>query len=466
MESAERGAPSFKRHHVLMQKATITAAERIAGLIGACPTPYHAVEKAVELIAAAGGRIPSTAREAVSPGLWYRAEGGTLSAWCVGEHHSARNGLRLVGAHTDSPNLRLKPQPDRDVLGYRQLGMHVYGGLMLHAWLDRDLGVAGRLAVRDSRGSVSNHLVCIDEPLLYIPQLAPHLDREVNDKGLLLNPQKHMSPIWGLRPLNPAASAPGQQKPSSPIDEGDTFMSLIAERAGVEADDIIGHDLMAFDIAPARLVGDGRSMLASARLDDLLSCFLAIQALLAVHEGAAGLGNRIPTVCLFDHEEVGSLSSSGAASPRLANFMAMLAAGFDASIDDIAAARSDSLLLSADGAHATHPNYTERHDPEHVVVLNGGPVLKVNPNQNYTTDALTGAAFQLACEKAGAPIQHFVSRADLACGSTIGPVLAGRMGINAVDAGCAQLAMHSTRELCGVQDMVWFQAALEQFMLG
>ena len=434
----------------------------MAGLLTACPTPYHAVGKVAELLTAAGGRIPATAKESASPGLWYKHRGGTLSAWCIGDHHNARSGLRLVGAHTDSPNLRLKPQPDRDIYGYRKLSFDIYGGVLLNSWLDRDLGLAGRIAVRDSKEGVRSRLVCFYEPLLRIPQLAPHLDREVNEKGLILNPQKHMAPIWTVSP-DPSGN---HQSGLPPVDENKAFMSVVAEKAGVEPDAIIGHDLMAFDLTPARIVGYQQSMLASARIDDLLSSFAAMQALITAHKSEDSLGSRIPAVFLFDHEEVGSLSSTGAASPQLANFLDTIAAGFDADIDDIAAARADSLMLSADGAHATHPNYPERHDPEHVVVINKGPVLKVNPNQKYTTDALTGAAFQLACEKADVPVQHFVSRADLTCGSTIGPVLAGRMGIDTVDVGCAQLAMHSTREVCGIQDMVWFQEALKQFLIG
>ncbi len=404
----------------------------------------------MEILASAGGRVPAGSGEAASPGLWYAADGGTLAAWLVAEHHHAGSGLRIVGAHTDSPNLRIKPLPDRDRAGCRMLGVDVYGGALLNSWLDRDLGVAGRLAVRDGSGGVRSQLVRINEPLLRVPQLAIHLDRDVNDKGLVLNRQLHLSPIWGLEP------APG----GSP----ERFMDVVAQAAGVEGRDVLGHDLMAFDLTPARLVGHGGSMLSSARIDNLVSCFTAVDALVAVAE--RGAGPHIAAVCLFDHEEVGSVSAVGAASPWLDHLIDRLAAGFDAGADDLAAARAGSLVLSADGAHATHPSYPERHDPEHPVVLNGGPVLKTNANQRYATDALTGAAFRLACEQAGAPLQHFVNRSDMACGSTIGPLTAGRTGIATVDAGCAQLAMHSARELCGAQDIAWFQSATEHFLRG
>ena len=421
-------------------------------LIDASPTPYHAVETAAGLLAAAGGRVPSGAADAASPGLWYLSDGGSLMAWHIAERHGARSGLRAVGAHTDSPNLRLKPLSERRSAGFLQLGVEVYGGALLNSWLDRDLGVAGRLAVRDGAGGARSELVRIDEPLLRIPQLAIHLDRDVNDKGLVLNRQRHLSPVYGLE------SSPG---PS----DGRTFTGIVAAAAGVAPDDILGHELMTFDAAPARLVGHDRSMLSAGRIDDLVSCFAAVEALAAAAAAPERAGARIAAVCLFDHEEVGSVSASGAASPRLHHLGELLAAGFDASADDIAAARADSLVLSADGAHATHPNYPERHDPEHPVVLNGGPVLKVNASQRYATDALTGAAFRLACERADVPVQHFVSRSDQPCGSTIGPITAGRLGVGTVDAGCAQLAMHSARELCGARDIAWFTAALEHFLV-
>ena len=432
-----------------MLSPSVATAARIARLIDASPTPYHAIEQAVEiLVAQAGARVPAGTAEAASPGLWYLAEGGTLAAWLVGEGHHARSGLRVVGAHTDSPNLRLKPRPDRGSGGYRQLGVEVYGGALLNSWLDRDLGVAGRLAVRDG-AAARPHLVRIDEPLLRIPQLAIHLDREVNEKGLVLNRQQHLAPIWGLD----GGGSPGTA----------AFLDVVAEAAGVDPGDVLGHELMTFDLTPARLVGEGNSMLSAGRIDNLVSCFAAVEALTAA---SAEPGPRIAAVCLFDHEEVGSVSSTGAASPRLDRLVDRLAAGFGADSDDAAAARADSLVLSADGAHATHPNYPERHDPHHPVVLNRGPVLKANANQRYATDALTGAAFRLACERAGVPMQLFVNRSDMACGSTIGPITAGRLGIGTVDAGCPQLAMHSARELCGAHDIGWFKAAIEQFLLG
>ena len=430
--------------------ADVAAAERIGRHIDASPTPFHAVERAVELLAAAGGRSAATAAEAASTGLWYEASGGSLTAWCVGTRHGPRSRFRIVGAHTDSPNLRVKPNPDLRRAGCGQVGVEVYGSALVNSWLDRDLGVAGRLALRDGAGGASTRLVRIDGPWLRIPQLAIHLDRGIDEHGLRLNRQLHLAPIWTLDPGS-----------------GTGFLEAVAAEAGLSPAEVVGHDLMLFDPTPSRLVGRGGEMLSASRLDNLVSCFAAVEALIeaAAAEGP-GSGPAIPVVCLFDHEEVGSVSATGAASSRLERTLERLSAGFEASVDDMAAARAASLMLSADGAHATHPNYPDRHEPEHPVALGGGPVLKLNANQRYASDALTGAAFRLACERAGAPVQVFASRTDMPCGSTIGPVAAARLGIGVVDAGCPQLAMHSIRELAAAQDVAWFQATVIEFLRG
>lgn len=426
------------------------AAERIGHHIDASPTPFHAVERAVGLLAAAGGRPAATAAEAASTGLWYEASGGSLTAWCVGGRHGPRSRFRIVGAHTDSPNLRVKPNPDLRRASCGQIGVEVYGSALVNSWLDRDLGVAGRLAGRDGAGGASARLVRIDGPWLRIPQLAIHLDRSIDEQGLRLNRQLHLAPIWTLD-----------------SGSGTGFLEAVAAEAGLSAAEVVGHDLMLFDPTPSRLAGADGEMLSASRIDNLVSCFAAVEALVeAAAANGPGLGPAIPVVCLFDHEEVGSVSATGAASPRLERALERLSAGFGASVDDVAAARAASLMLSADGAHATHPNYPDRHEPEHTVALGGGPVLKLNANQRYASDALTGAAFRLACERAGAPVQVFASRTDMPCGSTIGPVTAARLGIGVVDAGCPQLAMHSIRELAAARDVAWFQAAVIEFLQG
>ena len=423
----------------------MSVAERMCAHIDASPTPFHAVAHAVSLVEAAGGAVVDE-RDAwpAGPGLHAVARGGALVAWRTDGHHRAGSGFRVIGAHTDSPNLRVKPNADRSSAGFRQLGVDVYGGALLNSWLDRDLGLSGRLTIRDGDRGVRDVLVRVDRPVLRVPQLAIHLDREINEKGLLLNRQSHLSPVWGLG---------GRQT--------DLILDVVSEGQEHDPSDIVSWDLMLHDLQPATIAGLDDEFLSAPRIDNLLSCFLAVEALAAVSPGP-----RIPVVCLFDHEEVGSVSARGAASPLLGRVLERITAAAGGTTDDQHRAVADSVVLSADGAHATHPNYAERHEPDHQIALNAGPVLKVNSNQRYATDAESAAVFVLACEDAGVPHQTFVNRSDLACGSTIGPITAGRLGMAVVDAGCAQLAMHSIRELAGSHDPAWFRAVMESFLVG
>ena len=426
-----------------MTTADLTVSRRLTGLLDASPSPFHAVETAAGLLTAAGFRELSAADRLAGSGKAFLRRGGALVAWALADHHTADCGFRVIGAHTDSPNLRIKPQPDTSGAGWSQLGVEVYGGVLLNSWLDRDLGLAGRVVVRDG-DATATRLFRDDRPLLRVPQLAIHLDREIHETGLLLNRQRHMAPVWA------AGDAP-------------PFTEHLATLIGVDAGEVIAYDAMTFDLTPAALTGLDEQFLASGRIDNLLSCFVATEALVAVADDP---GRRIPMICLFDHEEVGSVSSTGAGSPILADVVDRIGAAQQADPEDRARSRADSLVVSADGAHATHPNYADRHEPDHQIRVNGGPVLKVNANQRYATDAESGAAFVLACEQAGVPYQRFVNRTDLACGSTIGPITSGQLGMAVVDAGCAQLAMHSAREMCGSHDPAWFLAALTAALRG
>lgn len=425
-----------------MPTADPSVASALLADFDASPTPYHAVSTVRAALDAAGFAPADVGAGPV--GRWYHADGGAIVAWVVGPDHHASSPMRLVGAHTDSPNLRIKPQPDRVGAGAaRQLGVEVYGGVLLNSWLDRDLGLAGRVVVEGTDGS-EEHLVRDDRPLLRIPQLAIHLDGDIRQQGLKLNAQQHLSPVWGLG-------------------DGPTFAEYLADQVGVAADAVLAYDVMAHDLTPAALNGLGGEFLCTARIDNLLSCFLAVRALLAVADAP---GDAIPMISLFDHEEVGSVSTTGAASPLLRHQIELVQAGFGATAADAAASRAASLVLSADGAHATHPNYADRHEPDHQISLNAGPVLKINANQRYATDARSGAAFVAACRSADVPFQRFVNRTDLGCGSTIGPATAGELGIAVVDAGCPQYAMHSARETAGSHDPAWFQAVLEVVLRG
>lgn len=424
-----------------MRAPDLSVAGAICADLDSSPTPYHAVETVRVHLEASGFR--PFAADAGPAGRWFHAEGGGIIAWVVAEHHDALSPLRIVGAHTDSPNLRIKPQPDVSTLGVAQLGVEVYGGALTNSWLDRDLGLAGRVVVRSGDG-LQVRLVRDDRPLLRVPQLAIHLDAEFRSSGLNLNRQRHMVPMWGLG-------------------EAPAFREYLADQLSVGADDVVSWDMMAHDLSPARLAGLDDAFLVSSRLDNQLSCFVATRSLLEVADGP---GDAIPVLALFDHEEVGSVSTTGAASPFLRRQIERIWASLEADLEAMVAASSSSLVISADGAHATHPNYADRHEPDHRIALNGGPVLKINANQRYATDATSQAVFELACREAEVPVQRFVSRTDLACGSTIGPATAGELGIGVVDAGMAQLAMHSARETAGSLDPCWFEAALSVALRG
>lgn len=414
--------------------------------IDAAPSPYHAVAEAAARLQAAGfTRLDERDAWPPPPGRHLIIRGGTLVAWVVEGERSPTAGFRIVGAHTDSPNLRVKPRPDTASAGYRQVGVEVYGGALLNSWLDRDLGLSGRVALAGGTGP-EVRLLRIDRPLLRIPQLAIHLDRGVNEQGLKLNPQQHLTPVWGL----------------GPRDEGG-FRRIVASELGVAPERIVGWDLMTHDLAPATRLGVDGELLSAPRLDNLLSCHAAVAALLAVLE-APGAGRAVPLICLFDHEEVGSQSTQGADSAVLATVIERVVAGAGGDREALHRTLAASVCVSADGAHATHPNYPERHEPDHHIRLNGGPVLKLNANARYATDAVSGAWVAEACARAGVPLQHFVVRSDLPCGSTIGPVTAARLGIPTADVGAPQLAMHAARELCGAEDPGLLTRALTAFL--
>ena len=410
-------------------------------LLDASPSPYHAVAAMATRLDEAGfERLAESARwtlgQVEQPA--YVVRGGTLIAWHGASHHSLANGVRLVGAHSDSPNLRIKPQPDTGGFGYQQLGIEIYGSPLINSWLDRDLGVAGRVALRSGETA----LVRVDRPLMRIPQLAIHLDRNVND-GLALDKQSHLTPVWAMGTPN----------------AGD-FNDFVASEIGVPATDILAFDLMTFDLTQATALGRSGEFITSARIDNLNSCSCALDALL----GTVPV-NHMAMLAVFDHEEVGSESTTGAMGAMLHAVLqriAIVVAPGDPQA--LHRALANGFCVSADAAHAVHPNYAERHDPNHRPVLNGGPVVKVNANQRYASDAETVAEFIRACDASGVPHQTFVSRNTMPCGSTIGPITSARLGIPTVDVGNPMLSMHSAHEMCGVDDAAMMVTALTHIL--
>ncbi len=424
-----------------------SVADKLCSLIDRSPSPFHAVATAADRLEGAGFEPVSMAGSFQGPDRRVLRGGGSLVAWRQPDAPPAA--FRIIGAHTDSPNLRVKPNADHTSAHFRQLGVEVYGGALLNSWLDRDLGLSGRVMVRGDAGPVE-HLFRIDEPILRVPQLAIHLDREINEKGLQLNPQTHMAPIWDLD------TTAGSEA---------TFTETVAAAADVAAGEVLAWDAMVHDLTPSRRTGRDGVFVSAPRLDNLCSSFTAVDALVEA-VAASDEGGVVPVVCLYDHEEVGSTSSTGADSTMLAAVLERIVSGAGGSRDDLLVALAGSVCLSADMAHATHPNYADRHEPEHHVTLNAGPVVKVNANQRYASDAASVAVYLQACADAGIPTQRFVGRTDLPCGSTIGPITAARLGISTVDVGIAQLAMHSARELCGADDPSWYRASMAAFLRG
>jgi aspartyl aminopeptidase len=407
--------------------------------IDASPSPFHACATVAGRLLASGY---TELREADpwpgEPGRYFTIRAGSLIAWNAAD---VRDAFRIVGAHTDSPNLRVKQHPDRVVAGWRVVALEPYGGAWLNSWLDRDLGISGRLSVRDG-SAVTHRLVRIDDPILRVPQLAIHLAED--RKSLTLDPQRHVNAVWGVG------------------EHPESFVGYVAERAGVAPADVLAADLMAHDLTPSTIVGADASLLSAPRLDNLASCYAGMEALLALEPPSAPRG-VVPVLVLFDHEEVGSSSDHGAQSDLLGTVLERIVLAAGGGREDYLRRLPASLLASADMAHATHPNYPERHEPGHLIAINGGPVLKVHPNLRYATDGRTAAAFALACEQAGVSLQRYEHRADLPCGSTIGPLASARTGIPTVDVGAAQLAMHSARELMGAHDVAAYSAAMRAF---
>ena len=412
--------------------------------VDASPSPFHACREAATRLEQAGfTRLAETDVWPTRPGRHYLQRAGSLLAWSSEHAAGPATGFRVVEAHTDSPNLRVKPRPDVHRAGWQLLGVEVYGGALLNSWLDRDLGLSGRVAVRTGDG-IRQHLVSVDEPILRVAQLAIHLDREVND-GLRLNPQQHLSPIWAVGAAH-----------------GD-FRSFVADRVGAAPPDVLGWDLMTHDLTPSRRIGRDLDLIAAPRLDNLATCYAGVQSLLAAVERPPGTP-WVQVLVLFDHEEVGSMSERGASSTLLPAALERIVRAAGGDREDYLRALAGSVIASGDMAHATHPNYADRHEPEHQIAINGGPVLKVNAKLRYASDALGSAAFVVACEQAEVPVQRFVNRTDMPCGSTVGPMTAALTGATTVDFGAPQLSMHSARELCGALDPAMYAGALSAFL--
>lgn len=428
-----------------MSSITHADAQGLCNFVDLSPSPFHVCATVAAALADAGfTELDETQEWPSASGRFYVIRGGSLLAWSTeGDDAAPTRPFRIVGGHTDSPNLRVKQHPDLVSAGWSLVGLEPYGGAWLNSWLDRDLGVSGRFTVR-SGNTTADVLVKVDEPLLRVPQLAIHLSED--RKGVQLDPQRHVNAVWGVGT------------------EPRSFVSYLADRAGVDAASVLGWELMTHDVAPSALVGVDGDLVSAPRLDNQATCYAGLQALLAAADRVAGDAGPMPVLALFDHEEVGSMSDRGAFSDLLNTVLERIVLARGGGRDDFLRALAGSVVASGDMAHATHPNYPERHEPAHRITVGGGPVLKVNQNLRYATDAEGAGAFALACEQAGVPLQRYVHRADLPCGSTIGPITASRTGLTTVDVGAPQLAMHSAREFMGAADVPAYADALAAFL--
>ena len=421
-----------------------TALDLIA-FLDASPSPYHATAEARRRLSEAGfTEVGPVAEWPSGPGRYVVVDGGSLFAWVVPEGSPPDARFRLLGAHTDSPTLRVKPRPDTGRAGFRQLGVEVYGGAIVNSWLDRDLGLAGRVAVRTAAGP-ELRLLRVHRPVLRVPQLAIHLDPGLRADGLRLDPQQHVVPIWSL----------GDPEPGG-------FARFLAAELAVPPEDVLSHEVVTYDLAGGTLAGAGEEFVSSGRQDDLTCAHACISALCAVAGQPAG--EHVSAVVLFDNEEIGSQSTTGADGAWLGRQLERSVLARGGGRDDYLRAVAASLHVSADMTHATHPNYTDRHEPDHWIALGGGPVVKVSANMLYGTTAATQAAFLLAAEQAGVPVQYFVNRSGVRSGTSIGPIVAAGLAIPTVDVGSPTLAMHSARELTGTADAQLMIAALQAFL--
>ena len=405
------------------------------------PTPFHATTNLASILSDDGfTELDEAETWKVKSGKYFVTRNqSSIVAFVMGKRNPAETGIRMSGAHTDSPCLKVKPRPETYCQGYLQLGVEVYGGVLLNPWYDRDLSLAGRVTYQAKNKKIHNLLINFMQPMAVIPSLAIHLDRNANESRSI-NPQNDIPPILMQAGENQTLAALLKKQ-------------IKKEHPKINAQRILAHELSFYDTNPASIIGMKDEFISGARLDNLLSCYVGIQSLLNADPLVSSL-----VVCT-DHEEVGSASAAGAQGP----FLEAVLQRIIPDSEDRLRAIAKSLLVSTDNAHGIHPNYTDRHDANHGPILNKGPVIKVNANQRYATNSETEGYFSLLCEENKVPCQKFVSRTDMACGTTIGPITAKEIGVRTQDVGVPTFAMHSIRELAGTEDPFHLYRALSAF---
>ncbi|GMI75723.1 M18 aspartyl aminopeptidase2 [Hibiscus trionum] len=434
------------------------------GFLNASPTAFHAVDEAKKRLQKIGYELVIEREDwklEAGKRYFFTRNHSTIVAFAIGKKYVAGNGFHIVGAHTDSPCLKLKPVSEVKKAGYLEVGVQTYGGGLWHTWFDRDLAVAGRVMIRKEKGgsvSYEHRLVRIEEPIMRIPTLAIHLDRGIND-GFKVNTQSHLLPVLATSikaELNKEVAENGPaDKTTNNSRHHALLLQMIANKLGCQPDQICDFELQVCDTQPSTVAGAAKEFIFSGRLDNLCMSFCSLKGLIDATSSDSDLENEsgVRMVALFDHEEVGSNSAQGAGSPAMLDALSRITNSFTSDSKMLTKAIQRSFLVSADMAHALHPNYMDKHEENHQPKLHGGLVIKHNANQRYATNAVTSFIFREIAVKYNLPVQDFVVRNDMPCGSTIGPILASGVGIRTVDVGAPQLSMHSIREMCAIDDV-------------
>jgi len=425
--------------------------QNLLDFIDASPSPWHVVKTIETLLATqtpAWQRLDETAKWTLQPGGRYYVvrDDSSIILFIAGQKPLAETGFKIIGAHTDSPGLRIKPNAASSSDGLTRLGVEIYGGPILATFTDRDLSLAGRIAYKNDQDEIASMLVAFDQPLLRLPNLAIHMNRAVNEEGLKLQKQTEL-------PLILSASAE-EQLPQT------YFSALLQQQSGIAAERILSWDLAVYDTQQGTFWGSESEFYADSQLDNLASCHAALQALLDVAVMQPD-GTRV--CALFDHEEIGSESSKGADGSFLPDVLGRIALATATDGEDYARALAKSFMISADMAHAYQPNFPNAYDSGHKVTVNKGPVIKINANHNYSSESVSAAMFADWCEQAGVPYQKYSHRCDLPCGSTIGPITSAKLGIRSIDVGNPMWAMHSIRESAGVLDHGYMIRVMKRF---
>ncbi len=423
-------------------------AQELIDFIHRSPSTYHAVNNVREELTEAGFQELDLREEwTINKGGKYFTgkNGSAIFAFTIGEGEIEEEGFQLVCAHSDAPGFKIKPNPEITVEGnYIKLNTEVYGAPILSTWMDRPLSIAGRVCVQSNDPLNPEHLyVKIDRPLMVIPNLAIHLNREVNE-GVALNKQKDMLPLLSMI--------------TNEMEKENCLINLIAAELKIDAQSIVDFDVTLFEVEKGTIFGLNEEFISSPKLDDLAMAHAGLKALLA-----SSTTKKTQVLAIFDNEEVGSVTKQGAGSPVLRHLLQRIVYKLGKNMEQFHRAIYNSFMISADMAHAVHPNISEKHDPTNRPFINKGPVIKIHANNKYTTDGDSGTVFETLCKNADVPYQKFVNRSDLVGGSTLGNVSTGQIDIRTVDIGNPMFAMHSVRETGGVKDNAYIKQVFSYF---